>query len=296
VAFQHEVDRGVEQGVTGTDERRERLALGSNEGLLEDDALVPRQDSLADAGEAVSVAHRGGHVTHLEATRLALADGPAELLERLEEEGLDVVGLQPARLRTLHVLAHARKPARVHRVAHERSLLEQILDLRSVNGVCDRLREARAHLRLLAVPDRLDQQIAQGAPLELELAEHVEHLSTERLAGLFEFLEQRVVDVALARLHRDEVPEVADLGLADAVDAPEPLLDPIRVPGQVVVDHEVGTLEVDALAGGVGREEDLHLGVVEEGLLRLAPLLAAQASMDDDHRFLAAEQRGDALL
>ena len=50
----------------------------------------------------------------------------------------------------------------------------------------------------------------------------------------------------------DEVPEVADLGLADAVDAAEALLQPVGVPGQVVVDHQVGALEVDALAGRVG--------------------------------------------
>ena len=45
--------------------------------------------------------------------------------------------------------------------------------------------------------------------------------------------------------------------LADAVDAPEPLLDPVRVPRQVVVDHQVRGLEVQALAGRVGGEQDL---------------------------------------
>ena len=89
---------------------------------------------------------------------------------------------------------------------------------------------------------------------------------------------------------------MADLGLADAVDAAEALLDPVRVPGQVVVDHQVGALEVDALAGRVGREQDLDLGVVPERLLRLHPLLAAHAAVDDDDRLRAAEQRRDAAL
>ena len=55
----------------------------------------------------------------------------------------------------------------------------------------------------------------------------------------------------------DEVPQAADLFLADAVDAAEALLDPVRVPRQVVVDHQMCGLEVQALAGCVGGEQDL---------------------------------------
>jgi len=48
---------------------------------------------------------------------------------------------------------------------------------------------------------------------------------------------------------------VADLSLADPVDTAEALLDPVGVPGQVVVDHQVGPLQVQALPGGVGRHK-----------------------------------------
>ena len=51
--------------------------------------------------------------------------------------------------------------------------------------------------------------------------------------------------------------------LADAVDAAEPLLDAVRVPRQVVVDHQVGGLQVEALAGGVGGHQ--HLAVAVRG-------------------------------
>ena len=45
---------------------------------------------------------------------------------------------------------------------------------------------------------------------------------------------------------------MANLGLPNPVNATEPLFQPVRVPRQVVVDHEVGTaLEVDAFGGGV---------------------------------------------
>ena len=53
---------------------------------------------------------------------------------------------------------------------------------------------------------------------------------------------------------------MADLLLADAVDAAEPLFEAVRVPRQVVVDHQVGVLEVDAFAGGVGGDQHADSG------------------------------------
>lgn len=44
--------------------------------------------------------------------------------------------------------------------------------------------------------------------------------------------------------------------------------------GQVVVDHQVGDLQVEAFTGGVGGQQDLHVGVVGELLGDLAPLHA----------------------
>ena len=58
---------------------------------------------------------------------------------------------------------------------------------------------------------------------------------------------------------------------------------PVGVPRQVVVHHQVRALKVDAFAGGIGGQQHLHLGIVLERLLRLHPLLAAHAAVDDDH-------------
>ena len=52
----------------------------------------------------------------------------------------------------------------------------------------------------------------------------------KRLALDFELLQQTVIDIAFAGLLGDEVPEMADLGLPDAVNATEALLQPVRVP------------------------------------------------------------------
>ena len=55
----------------------------------------------------------------------------------------------------------------------------------------------------------------------------------------------------------DEVEDEAVLLLAVAVDAAHALLQPHRVPRDVVVDHEPAELEVDAFAGGFGGDQDL---------------------------------------
>ena len=88
---------------------------------------------------------------------------------------------------------------------------------------------------------------------------------------------------------------MADLGLADAVDAAEALLDPVRVPGQVVVHHEVGALEVDALARGVGRDEDEDVRVLREGLLDACGAPRADTAVDRDDR-LGRPRKARSLL
>ena len=55
---------------------------------------------------------------------------------------------------------------------------------------------------------------------------------------------------------------MADLGLANTVDTAEALFDAIGVPRQIVIDHQVSTLKVDALARGVSGGQDLDFRIV----------------------------------
>ena len=73
---------------------------------------------------------------------------------------------------------------------------------------------------------------------------------------------------------------MADFGLSDAVNAAESLLQAVGIPGQVVIDHQVGALKVDAFAGGVGGDQDFDFLVLREGVLGLAAFLAAHAAVD----------------
>src|SRR5271157_1386611 len=104
-----------------------------------------------------------------------------------------------------------------------------------------------------------------------------------------------MVDFAFTGVLGDQVPEMADLGLADAVDTAEALLEPVRVPGKVVVDHQVGALEVDALSGRVGSDQDLHVLVLSKRRLRLTPIFASNPSVNHHQGLWPADQGTDPL-
>ncbi len=115
--------------------------------------------------------------------------GAAEALEGLEEEAGDVVRLEAAGLGALHVFADAADGRRVHAVAGERALVEEVAAALAVDDVVDDLLEPGPDLGLVAVADRLDEQLAQRLVAE-ELAQDVEDAAAEGLALLFELLEQ----------------------------------------------------------------------------------------------------------
>ena len=127
-------------------------------------------------------------------------------------------------------LGHRRDPIKIpdssglNRRAVEDTIVAPWNDLAAVERVLQGRRQARAHLRLVAVADGLNQEVTQGTSLELELAEHVEHLASERLTGLLQLVQQLAIDIALARLFRDQIPQVAHLRLANTVDATKTLL------------------------------------------------------------------------
>ena len=67
------------------------------------------------------------------------------------------------------------------------------------------LAEPGANFRLVAVADRLEQQILEAVALE-DFAEDVEHAPIERLALDPQLFKEAEEDLAFAGLFRDEVP------------------------------------------------------------------------------------------
>jgi hypothetical protein len=123
----------------------------------------------------------------------------------------------------------------------------------------------------------------------MQFTQDIEDASAEGLAGLVELFEEAPVNVALARFLGHKVPEVAHLGLADAMNAPKALLNAIRVPGQIVIDHQMRALKVDAFARRIGRRQDAHLGIVLKALFGLLALFAPQAAMNIDFGTLRSD-------
>ena len=149
-----------------------------------------------------------------------------------------------------------------------------------LNGVVDDAVDAVADLGVLAVADCVEEQ-----PSELGAAQgfskHVEDLALVGDSLLFDLVEQTEVHLRLAGLGGDEIPHMADLGLADSMDSTEALLNAIRVPGKVVVDDQVGSLEVDAFARSIGGDEHEARLVLGEAGLDLAPILAWGTAGDE---------------
>ena len=91
--------------------------------------------------------------------------------------------------------------------------------------------------RVVAVADRLDQQFPQGLVVKGHLAQNIKHLAAQCAPFFFQFLEQPLEHHALTGLCRNQIPQMAHLGLPDAVDAAKTLLQTVWIPRQVVVYH-----------------------------------------------------------
>src|SRR5262249_12048771 len=98
-----QVERGIEQRLARTDERRGWFAGDADQLLLEGDSLIALEYREPAADLAVAGADQGRDVLDFVAFRLALVDRAPEAAERLQEERRDEVRLEPARLGALHV-------------------------------------------------------------------------------------------------------------------------------------------------------------------------------------------------
>jgi len=160
------------------------------------------------------------------------------------------------------------------------AFFQEVLELGFVEDIVHDARQAGAHFRLFAVTDGLDQQVFEGAAFEMQFTQHIKDSPAKGLARLVELFEEAAVNVALARLLGHEIPEVAHLRLADAMNAPKALFNTIRIPGQIVVHHEMRALKVDAFARRIGRQQYAHLRIVQLALrVRRERLRAASSGM-----------------
>ena len=95
-----------------------------------------------------------------------------------------------------------------------------------------------------------------------------------------ELVQQHPQHPALAGAARDEIEDPHFGPLAVAVNPAHPLLQPRRVPGDVVVDHQPAELQVDALAGRVGGDHVAGAVRPPEGRRLALPFPPVHAAVD----------------
>ena len=86
---------------------------------------------------------------------------------------------------------------------------------------------------------------------------------------------------------------MANFRLADTMDTAKPLLQPVRIPRQIIVYHQMRSLQVDTLAGGIRCNQHTNTYILLEKLLGLAPFVTEHPTMNRDDSFLVAKQRAD---
>lgn len=293
VALEDEVNGGIEKRVAGREQGGGGLTVDAHGLLVKGDAFVGTEHGGAQAGDAVALADVGGNVANFVAPGFALGELAAETREGFLKKGADVVGLEAAGLGAFHFLAYGLHAAEWEIVLGELAFIEEFAKACGVEVVPDDAFEAGAGFGSVVLADGVDEEFLERLALE-NFAEHVEHgVGTEGFALFFEFAEEAVKDFAFAGVLGDEVPEVALVALADAVDAAETLFEAVGVPGEVVVDHEVRALEVDAFAGGIGGDEDGDGGVAGEGFLDFAAVFTRGLAVDGNDGVRVAEEGGE---
>ena len=87
------------------------------------------------------------------APSFALAGRAAKLSKSFEEEGLNVVRLKPSGFGTFHILTHPCNAACIHNVMRKRTLFEQVLQMRTIDCICNCLCKLCLDVRPVSVPN-----------------------------------------------------------------------------------------------------------------------------------------------
>ena len=181
MAFQHQVDGGVEKWMARTHKRSQGLARNGDKGFLESDSLVPGQDWLSSADGSVPIANDGWDVLDLIPLRFPFVGRTAETFEGFQEKGRDEVGLKPASFGTLHVLANGADHRYVHGVMREGARFQELSQPVRFERAIHRFQEPLLHLRLVAITDGFQKELTERPFVERDLSQHVENLAAEPL-------------------------------------------------------------------------------------------------------------------
>ena len=240
-------------------------------------------------------ANRERHFEHLEPAMLARCHASSQALHCRHEKCLDKVWLELARLHALHVLANGSYAASVHDVIGKRILFEKPFNGARVERCIDHLVEPRPYLGVIAIANRIEEQVTERLAFKGNSAQDVENLAAQRGTFHLELAEQALEYFSLARLRGDKVPQMTYFGLTDAVNTTEALLESIGIPRQVVVDHKVRTLQVNALAGGIRSDKDARVRILLKHFLGTMALVARHTALNGEHSSTVTQEGANLL-
>lgn len=82
---------------------------------------------------------------------------------------------------------------------------------------------------------------------------------------------------------------MAHFGLADTMNSSKALFQTIWIPWQVIVYHQMRTLEVDAFACGIGRDEYSNVDVLHKERFNFSAIIAEHATMYINNCFIVSQ-------
>src|SRR5262245_38228247 len=118
----------------------------------------------------------------------------------------------------------------------------------AIKRILDALTETGAYLWSVSIADSFNKEILKADVLK-DFTKNVEDAAFKRIALDFKLFEESVINSALACLIGYKIPEMADLLLSDAVYTAKALFETVWIPRQIIIDHQIGVLEVHAFTG-----------------------------------------------
>src|SRR5262249_22324178 len=97
--------------------------------------------------------------------------------------------------------------------------------------------------------------------------------------------EHSIENISFSSLRSNQVPQMTHLSLPNSVNSSESLFDSVGVPRQVIINHQVTALQVDALSSSISRYEKFYFPVLGESILRLFSFLTVHGTVYRDYRF-----------
>ena len=228
-----------------------RLPVESHFGV----AIEQRAELLAEVVLFGHAANRGGNALHGQKSISPLPIASSYCLPSLLEKGFRVLGNQTV----LPGLVGHLSNARVVDVASGEALAQVLTHTADVFFIEIDVYFPQYLVHAPRTGCGFQHQLGQIFAI-VDLTEYIEHFVTaQRLADLVEFVKEPLQDTPLTGVRSHQVENVHLFGLTVTVDTAHALFQAVGVPGQVVVDHQVAELEVDAFACSFRGYHDLGL-------------------------------------